>query len=64
MAALTKPTDEKDDYNYTTSSTSVDGLDDEKAETLAPEVGELSPLEAVTGGLGRHLGVWSTTCLM
>jgi hypothetical protein len=29
-----------------------------------PQVGELHPGEAEAGGLGRHLGLWSTVCLM
>lgn len=30
----------------------------------APQVGELRPDEVAAGGLGRHLGIFSTTFLM
>lgn len=37
---------------------------DSRGSPAEPKVGELSPGEAEDGGLGRHLGVFSTTALM
>lgn len=34
------------------------------AKEGAPQVGQLNPEEVAAGGLGRHLGVFSTTFLM
>ena len=38
--------------------------EDRRGSLTEPCVGELVPGEAEEGGLGRHLGVWSTTFLM
>lgn len=38
--------------------------DDRRGSVCEPKVGELHPGEAEEGGLGRHLGLWSTTFLM
>lgn len=37
---------------------------DLRGSSSEPKVGELSPGEAELGGLGRHLGLWSTVALM
>ena len=38
--------------------------DDRRGSVTEPRVGELQPGEAEAGGLGRHLGLWSTIFLM
>jgi hypothetical protein len=38
--------------------------EDLRGSATEPVVGELVPGEAEAGGLGRHLGLWSTTFLM
>lgn len=38
--------------------------DDRRGSVTEPKVGELKPGEAEAGGLGRHLGLWSTIFLM
>lgn len=38
--------------------------DDRRGSVTEPKVGELEPGEAEAGGLGRHLGLFSTTFLM
>jgi hypothetical protein len=40
-----------------------DGVDN-RGSPFEPPVGELLPGEAEAGGLGRHLGLWSTTFLI
>lgn len=37
---------------------------DLRGSATEPKVGELLPGEAEAGGLGRHLGLWSTVALM
>lgn len=37
---------------------------DVRGSSSEPKVGELLPGEAELGGLGRHLGLWSTVALM
>lgn len=37
---------------------------DPRGSSTEPKVGELLPGEAELGGLGRHLGLWSTVALM
>lgn len=37
---------------------------DLRGSATEPKVGELLPGEAESGGLGRHLGLWSTVALM
>lgn len=44
------------------SATSNDEI--KKGSATEPQVGELRPGEAEAGGLGRHLGLFSTTFLM
>ena len=41
-----------------------DGSRDRQGSVTEPQVGELKPGEAEAGGLGRHLGLFSTTFLM
>ena len=38
--------------------------EDRRGSVTEPQVGELAPGEAEAGGLGRHLGVWSTMFLI
>lgn len=52
-----------DAYAHTTAAHSPSEQDLRGSET-EPKVGELFPGEAEAGGLGRHLGLWSTVALM
>jgi len=55
---------EKGAHAFTTSPDGLRTSSEIDQTALAPEIGEFDPEEAVTGGVGRHLGVWSTTSLM
>lgn len=46
------------------AAVSSNEYDDRRGSTTEPQVGELRPGEAEAGGLGRHLGLFSTTLLM
>ena len=54
-------------YAADTPAESDDGPyyeDHRRGSITEPQVGELAPGEAEAGGLGRHLGLWSTIFLM
>jgi hypothetical protein len=56
------------DKQYADTNTSPGSVppyeDDHRGSVSEPKVGELVPGEAEAGGLGRHLGLFSTTFLM
>jgi hypothetical protein len=50
---------------HATATTQVSPSEqDLRGSATEPKVGELLPGEAEAGGLGRHLGLWSTVALM
>lgn len=55
---------EKGDPAANTADSVSESEQDGKGSPVAPQVGELKLGEAEAGGLGRHLGVFSTTLLM
>ena len=52
------------DDTVASPQTPLDSQHDHRGSVTEPQVGELAPGEAEAGGLGRHLGVWSTMFLM
>lgn len=51
-------------YANTTAAARSPSDQDLRGSETEPKVGELFPGEAEAGGLGRHLGLWSTVALM
>jgi len=54
----------KGEFHANTTTARSPSDQDLRGSDTEPKVGELFPGEAEAGGLGRHLGLWSTVALM
>ena len=54
----------QENYGTVQEASSSDTSEETAADDVAPAVGELALEEDAAGGLGRHLGLFSTTFLM